>query len=88
MKAIFLNENSTLLGFSFNNDLNEFQDKSPHFTFFQKVANFVDIQDYYGELHAINNQIGLLKVSEELFGKPLCKHEQISNWEKRPLRLS
>lgn len=31
---------------------------------------------------------GLAKVTEKIFGVPLCKKEQMSNWERRPLRLS
>ena len=31
---------------------------------------------------------GLAKVAEKLFKKVICKSEQMSNWEKRPLRLS
>jgi len=27
-------------------------------------------------------------VAEKVFGKPICKKEQMSNWERRPLRLS
>jgi ribonuclease D len=31
---------------------------------------------------------GLAKVADKIFGKPICKKEQMSNWERRPLRLS
>jgi ribonuclease D len=30
----------------------------------------------------------LAKVCEKLFKLKLCKHEQMSNWERRPLRYS
>lgn len=33
-------------------------------------------------------QVGLAKVSEKVFGKAICKREQMSNWERRPLRLT
>jgi ribonuclease D len=29
---------------------------------------------------------GLAKVTDKIYGKPLCKLEQMSNWERRPLR--
>ena len=32
--------------------------------------------------------IGLAKVAAKLFEKAICKKEQCSNWEKRPLRQS
>ena len=31
---------------------------------------------------------GLNKVSQEVLEKQICKYEQISNWERRPLRKS
>lgn len=33
-------------------------------------------------------EIGLAKVAEKVLGKAICKREQMSNWERRPLRLS
>lgn len=36
----------------------------------------------------VEQQTGLAKVALKLLGKAICKVEQISNWERRPLRLS
>jgi ribonuclease D len=88
LTQIFLNPDSTLLGFSFHSDLSEFRDRFPNMQFYKNIQNFLDIQHYYGLVFDTDQQTGLLKVAEDLFGRPLCKHEQISNWERRPLRLS
>ncbi len=49
----------------------------------------LDIQTIYGELYADQKDLGLAKIVARLFpGKGLCKYEQMSNWEKRPLRES
>lgn len=31
-------------------------------------------------------QTGLAKVVDKIYGQPFCKKEQMSNWERRPLR--
>ena len=38
------------------------------------------------KIHELDNQIGLAKVATDLMGKEICKGEQMSNWELRPLR--
>mmetsp|Transcript_7293 Transcript_7293/g.12319 ORF Transcript_7293/g.12319 Transcript_7293/m.12319 type:complete len:89 (+) Transcript_7293:552-818(+) len=35
-----------------------------------------------------NAGMGLLHVCKHMLGKALCKGEQMSNWERRPLRKS
>ena len=43
---------------------------------------------YGSSIKKERNQIGLAKVVESIYEQPLCKGEQMSNWEKRPLRKS
>lgn len=57
-------------------------------SFYRYISNFVDAQTYFSKVHESGPQTGLAKVSEKVFGTPICKREQMSNWEKRPLRLS
>ena len=54
----------------------------------KRFARFIDVQDYYMKLYELDNQIGLAKVALELLDVEICKGEQMSNWEKRPLRLT
>eukprot|EP00353_Schmidingerella_taraikaensis_P004688 CAMPEP_0185574000 /NCGR_PEP_ID=MMETSP0434-20130131/5562_1 /TAXON_ID=626734 ORGANISM="Favella taraikaensis, Strain Fe Narragansett Bay" /NCGR_SAMPLE_ID=MMETSP0434 /ASSEMBLY_ACC=CAM_ASM_000379 /LENGTH=160 /DNA_ID=CAMNT_0028190409 /DNA_START=1552 /DNA_END=2034 /DNA_ORIENTATION=+ len=56
--------------------------------FYEKFARFLDLQSFWQAIKKEKNQIGLAKVVESIFDKPLCKGEQMSNWEKRPLRKS
>lgn len=46
--------------------------------FYTKINKFLDVQDYYHDVFAVNaraNSVGLLKASENLLGKPICKFE-------------
>lgn len=56
--------------------------------FMRYIERFVDAQSYYGKVCLVEQQTGLAKVALRLLGKAICKVEQISNWERRPLRLS
>lgn len=56
--------------------------------FIKFVHNFVDAQSYYGKVFLVEQQSGLHKVALRIFGKSICKVEQMSNWERRPLRKS
>ena len=40
----------------------------------------------YARVYLSAAQTGLAKVVDNVFGMPLCKIEQMSNWERRPLR--
>ena len=52
------------------------------------MQNFVDAQIVYGRIMEQRSQIGLSTVAKEILGVKVCKGEQMSNWEARPLRLS
>ena len=56
--------------------------------FFKYMQNFVDAQIVYGRIMEQRSQIGLSTVAKEILGVKVCKGEQMSNWEARPLRLS
>lgn len=53
----------------------------------QEKNIFIDLQDIY-RIATLQNAKGLSKLCEEYFNKPLCKYEQCSDWEARPLRES
>lgn len=52
------------------------------------VERFIDAQSFFGKVCLVEQQTGLSKVAQRMLGKQICKVEQISNWERRPLRLS
>lgn len=54
--------------------------------FYRFIQNFVDAQFYHSHVMTAPLMTGLAKVVEKIYGKPFCKKEQMSNWERRPLR--
>mmetsp|Transcript_5585 Transcript_5585/g.3968 ORF Transcript_5585/g.3968 Transcript_5585/m.3968 type:complete len:125 (+) Transcript_5585:1587-1961(+) len=57
---------------------------------FQQVKQFLDLQTYFlfAKKQDTSMVQGLKKVVKAVLEKELCKAEQTSNWENRPLRLS
>lgn len=88
LTQIFSNRDSTIIGFGFSSDIEQFTRKLPHFNFIKYVQNFIDAQSYYGKVFLVEQQTGLAKVATKIFKKSICKVEQMSNWERRPLRKS
>ena len=88
LTQIFTNQNTLCIGFSFKSDLDVFARHFPTMKFYKLFVNFIDAQTYYGKVCIASNQSGLAKVCKHLLQQEMCKGEQMSNWEKRPLRLS
>jgi len=86
LTEIFTDERTLSLGFAFASDTSMFKQSLPAMNFFKRFARFLDVQTYWQAIKKEKNQIGLAKVVESIYKKPLCKGEQMSNWEKRPLR--
>lgn len=56
--------------------------------FIKTIPKLLDLQKLYKKARP-GQPIGLASVAEDLFdGLKLCKVEQVSNWEARPLRYS
>ena len=70
---IFTDERTLCIGFSFGSDTSMFKDSMPQMEFYKRFARFLDVQTYWMEITKEKNQIGLAKVVEKVFGKPLCK---------------
>lgn len=85
---IFSNPDSVIIGFGFSSDVEQFARKLPHLNFIKYVQNFIDAQAYFGKVYLVEQQTGLAKVAQKIFNKSICKVEQMSNWERRPLRQS
>lgn len=75
-----------IVGFAFNSDVEMFARSFPKIKFFRYIKKFIDAQIYFSKVHAAGPQVGLAKVAEKVFGMAICKKEQMSNWERRPLR--
>lgn len=56
--------------------------------FYRYATNFIDAQTYFSTVYNAAPMTGLAKVAKHILEKPICKKEQMSNWERRPLRLS
>ena len=54
------------------------------------MDDVLDAQEYISKMFDIDEEttLPLWKVVEVLLNKKLCKAEQVSNWERRPLRES
>ena len=60
---LFRNKNTTILGFSFYNDLDMLAMHLPEMQFYQVLHNFLDIQDEYARcVGTRGRKIGLKKV--------------------------
>lgn len=57
-------------------------------TFYKSMPTFVDLQNVYTLKHPDRQQSSLSHVSSHILKEDLCKSEQLSNWEQRPLRLA
>lgn len=88
LTKIFSNETSTIIGFGFSSDIEQFARKLPNLNFIKYVKNFIDAQSYFGKIYLVETQTGLAKVAQKVYDKSICKVEQMSNWERRPLRQS
>lgn len=82
-KKMFLNKK--FIGFSFNkNDLSVLPDEISNVL---SKCELIDVIDLY-QYTFLKKCRSLKLTCEELLGKSLCKYEQCSNWEKRPLKES
>lgn len=91
LSSIFSDPATTVIGFGFKADLSQFSKHCPDMTFINNIANFLEMQDYYKALfpdHKSTGGFGLAAVCNNSLQLKLCKGEQMSNWEQRPLRHS
>ena len=88
LEKAFTQAGSVVIGFSFHNDLKAFAKSFPEMRFYRRFACLIDLQQLFSEMYAAEKSMGLSKVTDYVIGKPICKGEQMSNWERRPLRSS
>ena len=82
-KEIFTDKK--IIGFDLKDDLLNLPDDIMNNL--KEKNEIIDIRDIY-RIATFENPKGFSDLCKEFFGKPLCKYEQCSNWEKRPLRQS
>ena len=77
--------NKKFIGFDIENDLINLPNELN--LFFREKTTIIDIKKLY-EIKYMEKCPAFANVCEKIIGKPLCKYEQCSNWERRPLRES
>ena len=76
------------VGVNFEGDRKMLGQSYPRLTAFRKpLVNYVDLVGAYGKVHG-SSPGGLSGTCELTLGRSLCKHQQRSNWERRPLSES
>jgi len=88
MKKYFEDPSIIKIGFSFKNDIVMF--KQANLTFFDNMKGFKEITDMFIKSKYWKDQMkmSLNEVFKSIFNVGICKSEQMSNWELRPLRKS
>ena len=75
------------VGISFSGDILRLEKSFPHMICFQsQFRSYIDLIDVH-KRNQKNNPGGLSGLCEIYLDRQVCKTEQISNWERRPLRL-
>lgn len=52
------------------------------------MNSIFDIQEFFADFYLVQNGVSLASVCDKILKKKLCKVEQMSNWERRPLKKS
>ena len=82
-KDIFTNKK--IIGYDCRDDLLNLPNDM--MVYLQDKNEFIDLRNIY-RIVTLENAKSFSNICREFFGKPLCKYEQCSNWEMRPLRQS
>ena len=90
LSTLFANAHIVKVGMSFDGDLRKLRESCPTLACFQVVANQGAVTAY-ADLGTLNRKMfkgsgGLKDIAQRFLSRPLCKAEQRSGWDKRPLR--
>jgi ribonuclease D len=82
LSEIFTNPSSTVIAFSFCNDMKMFFEGYIQLNFMNNITKLLDIQEYHRRVFEpeTEQKIGLATIVKDLTGKILCKAEKMSNW--------
>ena len=82
---LFKNSDKIFIGYDFNkNDIEQFFDEMQ---IMFKNAEIIDLIDLYQNKY-LEKATSLKNMCEKLLDIKMCKYEQCSNWENRPLKKS
>jgi hypothetical protein len=83
---LFGNSSIIKIGVSFEGDMAKFRESYPEMLCFQSpLRSYLDLIDVH-KTNRKTNPGGLNNLCEIYYNQSLCKFEQLSNWESRPLR--
>ena len=88
---IFTHPDTLLVGFGFDSDIFMFRKFLPNLEFTANIPRLLEVQEFFMAVAKVlkwNSGNSLANVCKQVLGKQLCKSEQMSNWERRPLRKS
>ena len=68
--------------------MKEILNRNGDLKFVHEMKNLFDLSILYSKYSKKGNATSLSKIVQELLGVNICKVEQISNWERRPLHPS
>lgn len=88
LTEVFSSHNIGILGMSFHNDLQMLGQSCKEMNFYKHIECLYDVQTMFETIYKKKKGQGLDKICTKLLGKRVCKGEQTSNWERRPLRQS
>ena len=87
--SLFTQPDTTILGFGFGADLSQFNTYCGQMRFLDLIPKYLDVQKLYKMIYPKFKNTGgstLAVVCINILSQKLCKYEQTSNWDIRPLR--
>jgi len=83
--SLFLQRGILKLGYGFQNDLQRLAASYPSMHCFRRVEAVLDVQEAHMRQAGSKGTLGLSSSCKKVFGKPLSKRLQTSDWGARPL---
>jgi hypothetical protein len=87
LQALLMDPSITKVGMGFHEDLKLLRHSCPYFQAFETMSAYADLLADYKAVFNSQSPGGLTGMCRTLLGKPLCKQEQCSDWNRRPLEL-
>eukprot|EP00742_Colponemidia_sp_Colp-10_P007624 GILJ01008216.1.p1 GENE.GILJ01008216.1~~GILJ01008216.1.p1 ORF type:complete len:811 (+),score=138.75 GILJ01008216.1:45-2477(+) len=91
LTELFLSESIIKIGFAFTGDLALLRESNPELKCFERINCYIEAETAFKRTSngsaAESGKKGLSYLVESWLGLGLCKRNQISNWERRPLTV-
>ena len=86
--TVFNNDNIRIISLDFRNDSLEIKEAG-NLSFIHHTSNLLDLNYVYRHIFPTDKQwVGLSEMTEKVMQRKIWKIEQLSNWNRRPLRNS